>query len=74
MVRFLNLLDERLASMDAKLDKLQETVTAMSEGLQRMLWRPVLEELADYRKKVIKQHSGLRSKVYIPADGVKVSE
>ena len=70
VVGFLNVMDKKLQAIDSKLDALQEGVRAMHADLKRLVGRPVLEVIAEQREEVLKRHRKLRSKVYIPIEGV----
>ena len=46
-------------------------VAAMREDLMRLVGRPVLEIFAERRAEILRRHSALREKVYIPIEGVR---
>merc|ERR1712185_161755 len=64
-------MSDKLNEMDGKLDVLQNGVDALQQDMRRLVGQPVREVFAEKRGQLLRRHSTLREKVYIPNDGVR---
>ena len=71
IIEFIGELKEQLRQMDAKLGGLKQGVSALQADLDRLVGRPVLDEFAERRSRVVRQFEMLREGVYIPINGVR---
>ncbi|KAK3247945.1 hypothetical protein CYMTET_42575 [Cymbomonas tetramitiformis] len=70
VVGFLTTVNDKLDVVNGSLNELQSSVRELGADMERMVGRPVLEELAEHRSKRLAQCQELRREVYIATDGV----
>lgn len=69
VVSFLSNINGQLSEMDKKLDMIQQDIASIRSDLKRLVGRPPLDVISDWRRKYLSEISGeLQREVYVEAE------